>query len=676
MSYAFAYTLDGKTFVAGTQEGKILLYNPSTWAVVATLEGHDLPVTDIVVSPDGSLMASGADNRDGEMSARVWDLMKGKCLHVLEGHSKRFTGLIFLPDCRRIVTSSCCRSVYLWELEAGTCMHSFEVPEDHAAVNHIACTRDGKMLACSYEDCSLRLWDIETAECIRVLKSSLDGHNDCFGIAFSPDGRCLSWNSCYKLTTCNIAEGAEIWTLNNMFTFAAAVYSLEGRKVACPTTEYMVSLLDPETGKAGVTLQGHFGVITNINFSPDGTQIATASDDRTVRLWDSQTGAPGPIFEAHSSRVVFVKFSPNGRQVVSSTFFDKAIRVWDNQTANTLNIQPRQSHCDYPRVTFVPGGRYMVSFCKKWLRIWNRESGEPMHCMTDSLDELGTVVSSPCGGHLISAGIFPRVLLWEVETGKCLHSLATTEEYDGRCHRVAFSSDGHRVATSGGSCALDVMIWNRATGELECQLSGHKKPITELLFSPNKSDQLVSFTDDSEFWPGHDRTVRLWDISTSSCTATLEDFKEPATKVAYSLDGSQLLTAHENECIVYVWDATTGTRLRVIDTGCRNPGLFSPGGRLYVAYSGDIYVSEEGTLQVWDTIKDERLWTLCKTKGRTRTSLSPDGRWLASSCTNEAVQLWDLRTGQLIAETKHSRGILTSLALEVSSAVEAGEERK
>ncbi|KAG0069188.1 hypothetical protein BGZ90_000292 [Linnemannia elongata] len=118
------------------------------------------------------------------------------------------------------------------------------------------------------------------------------------------------------------------------------------------------------------------------------------------------------------------------------------------------------------------------------------------------------------------------------------------------------------------------------------------------------------------------------------------------------------------------------TRLRVIDTGCRNPGLFSPGGRLYVAYSGDIEESEEGTLQVWDMTKDERLWTLCKTKGRTVTSLSPDGRWLASSCTNEAVQLWDLGTGQLIAETKHSRGIVSSLALEESSAAEAGEERK
>ncbi|KAG0277389.1 hypothetical protein BGZ96_002884 [Linnemannia gamsii] len=642
MSYAFAYTLDGETFVAGTQEGKILLYNPSTWAVVATLEGHDLPVTDIVVSPDGSLMASGADTHDGEMSARVWDLMTGKCLHVLEGHSKWFTGLIFLQDDRHIVTGSCCRSVYLWELETGTCVHSFEVPEDHAAVTHIACTRDGKMLACSYEDRSMRLWDIETAECLRVLESCLEEYDDSVGIAFSPDGRCLSWTSIRKLKTWNIAEGAEFWTLDSIFTFSAAVYSPDGRKVACQTTENMVSLLDPETGKAGVTLRGHLGIVIDINFSPDGTQIATASDDRTVRLWDSQTGTPGPVFEGHSSRVVSVKFSPNGRQVVSSTLYDEAIRVWDNQTANTLNIQPRLSHCDYPHVTFVPGGQYMVSFCKKWLRIWNRESGKPMHCLAaDSFNDFGTVVSSPCGGHLISAGINPSVLLWEVETGKCLFSLATTEKYDGNCRRVAFSSDGHRVATSGGICAFDVMIWNRATGELECQLSGHMGRITELLFSSNGSGQLVSFTDDSEHWSGHDRAVRLWDISMRSCTATLEDFKEPATKSSIlSTDRSSSRPTETNALFM------SGTQLQEHDSGL-------------------------------STLDAEILGSsLQEVVCRTVTSLSPDGRWLASSCTNEAVQLWDLETGKLIAETEHSRGIVSSLALEESSAAEAGEERK
>ncbi|KAG0003477.1 hypothetical protein BGZ79_000811 [Entomortierella chlamydospora] len=665
MSYAFAYAPDGETFVAGTQEGKILLYNPSTWSVVATLEGHDLPVTDIVVSPDGSLIASGANNPNGEMSTIIWDLKKEKCLHVLEGHSERFTGLIFLSDSRRIVTGSRCRSVHLWELKTGTRMHSFEVPEDHAVINSIDCARDGKILACSYEDCSLRLWDIETMECLHVLKSSSYNY---LGITFSPDGKYLSWTSIDELTTWNIAEGAEIWTLDNIYTSSSIVYSPDGRKVACQTTDNTVNLLDPETGKAGVTLRGHLDRITAIDFSPDGTQIATASYDRTVRLWDSQTGAPGPVFGGHSSVIVLVRFSPNERQVVSSAEYDEAICVWDNRAANTMNMQPRQSHNVCPNVALVPGGRYIVSFCTKWLKIWDRKSGKPVHCMTGQLNEFITVISSPCGGYLILGGRLPNVLLWEVESGKRLLSLTAAEEYYGNRRRVALSSDGHRIATNGGRCAAEVMIWNRATGELEHQLKGHEDYIKGLLFSPNGGNQLVSFSDD--------RTIRLWDVSTGNCTATLDDFKEPASEVVYSLDGSQLFTAHRSECIVYVWDTTTGTRLRIIDTGCRNPGHFSPGGRLYVAHSGGIGASEEITLQVWDMTKDVRLWTLCKTKDWIITALSPDGWWLASSCSDEAVRLWDLRTGLQIAEIDHFRGNVISLALEESSTAETGEERK
>ncbi|KAF9155926.1 U3 snoRNP protein [Mortierella sp. AD010] len=631
MSFVFAYTPDGETFVAGTEEGKILLYNPSTWAVVATLEGHDQRVTDIVVSPDGSLIASGADNSDGEMSARMWDLKKEKCLHVLEGHSKWFTGLIFLPDSRRIVTVSHPKSVYLWELEEGTRVHSFEVPGDEVVINSIDCTRDGKILACSYDDSSLRIYDIETTECLHVLKSS---SNDSVRIAFSPDGKYLSWTSFKELKMCNVAEGTEIWSIDNTYALSSMVYSPDGRKLACKTTDNTVNLLDPETGKAGVTLRGHLDRITAIDFSPDGSQIATGSYDRTVRLWDSQTGAPGPVFEGHSSAIVLVSFSPDGRQIVSSARSDGAIRVWDNRATNAMNMLPRQPHSDYPEVTFVPGGRYIVSYCLRLLKIWDRESGKSTHCQTDNLNEFYTVISSPCGSHLISAGYSPDVLLWEVETGKCLLSLATTEEYDDDSRTVAFSPDGHRVATSGGSHAVEVMIWDRATGKLEHRLSGHEKPINSILFSPNGGNQLVSSS--------YDGIIRLWDVSTGNCTATIDEFEDPAAKVVYSLDGSQLFTAHWKECIVYVWDTATGTRLRTIDTGCRIPELFSPDGRLYVACSEDIEESEEKTLQVWDMTKDERMWTLCKIKG----------------------------------QIEHFRWIVSSLALEESSATEVGEERK
>ncbi|KAG0040580.1 hypothetical protein BGZ83_002480, partial [Gryganskiella cystojenkinii] len=171
-THAFAYTLDGKVLVAGTEEGMIVVYNASTWVIVAIIQGHDEPVTSVVISQDGRLLASGADNDDivdGVIAAKLWDLKTGDFLHALDGHTSRFTGLIFLPSGQRIITGGRDRAIHLWEVMSGERLHSFEVQSYHAVVDAIACSSDGDLLASSHDDETVRLWDIETSECLHVL---------------------------------------------------------------------------------------------------------------------------------------------------------------------------------------------------------------------------------------------------------------------------------------------------------------------------------------------------------------------------------------------------------------------------------------------------------------------------------------------------------------------------
>ncbi|KAG0042636.1 Rab GDP dissociation inhibitor alpha, partial [Gryganskiella cystojenkinii] len=597
MSHAFAYAPDGKTFFAGTKEGKILVYNTATWVVITTLEGHDRSVTDIFVSLDGSLLASGADDLDVEKKvARIWDVKSGKCLHVLDGHTEAYTGLIFSPSGHRIITGSRNQAIYLWDLETGDRIHSFEVPGNETMVDAIDCSPDWQVLASAYEDQSLRIWNVETSECLRVL-TGLAGFN--LGLAYSPNGERFSLTTDEGIKTWDAATGDHLWTFNEtVCTVGSAVYSLDSKQIACGTKDNTASLLDPVTGKMMLVLRGHTAEIYNIAFSQDGLQIATASEDRTVRLW-SQKGEPGAVF----------------------------------------------NHLE-------PVG---------WIRVWERQSGALVHCVTN--DQRGLKALFPCDPKVALSGYEDTTLLWAIESGQA-RRLFSLRHTDGYQHRVAISS-GDRIACTTG-VGSEVKVWNRSTGTLEHHLLGHKKVVNTLLFSPNGGQQLASHSDDE--------SIRLWDMSTGLCTATLEA-QGPYMTSVYSSDGLHLHTAFVNCSRVHTWDTTTGTSLRIIDTGCENPLVYSPDGRIFVAHSGTTWRgsgSNEGTLQVWDMVKGERLWTLGKTIGETAAAVSPDGQLLATSSQNEdgAVILWDLKTGQPVAKTENYRGNTNSVTMDFKTASE------
>ena len=111
------------------------------------------------------------------------------------------------------------------------------------AVNGVAFSPDGRLLATASHDKTARLWDPATGEHLRTLT----GHDqDVHGVAFSPDGRLLATAS---------GDGtARLW--------------------------------DPATGQHLRTLTGHDGNVFGVALSPDGRLLATASRDETVRIWD------------------------------------------------------------------------------------------------------------------------------------------------------------------------------------------------------------------------------------------------------------------------------------------------------------------------------------------------------------------------------------------------------
>ncbi|MDQ3815821.1 MAG: hypothetical protein M3347_18080 [Armatimonadota bacterium] len=75
---------------------------------------HDDVISLVAFSSDGKVLATGGTKG----SVRLWDVLSGKELRTLNGHTGRITSLLFSPDSTALATASEDKTVKVWNLVA------------------------------------------------------------------------------------------------------------------------------------------------------------------------------------------------------------------------------------------------------------------------------------------------------------------------------------------------------------------------------------------------------------------------------------------------------------------------------------------------------------------------------------------------------------------------------
>jgi hypothetical protein len=128
---------------------------------------------------------------------------------------------------------------------------------------------------------------------------------------------------------------------------------------------------------------------------------------------------------------------------------------------------------------------------------------------------------------------------------------------------------------------------------------------------------------------------------------------QSVTSAAYSPDGRRIVSASYDNTMK-VWDAENGTELRSLSG--HNVDVwsvaFSPDGRRIVSTGGDDSRGlMDETVEVWDTETGRLLFSL---SGHTNwvysAAYSPDGRRIVSASYDGTTRLWDVATGNEIAQ--------------------------
>ena len=244
---------------------------------------------------------------------------------VLKGHEDNVQSAAFSPDGKKIVSASEDYTVKVWDVQTGECIRTLKGHEEY--VQSAAFSPDGKRIVSASDDETVKVWDAQTGECIRTL----EGHeNFVNSAAFSPDGKRIvstSWDKTVKVWDAQTEEC--IRTLEGHKNFVeSAAFSPDGKRIVSASRDKTVKVWDAQTGECIRTLKGHEILVHSAAFSPDGKRIVSASDDKTVKVWDAQTGECIRTLKGHKYSVQSAAFSPDGKRIVSASA-DETLRIWD-----------------------------------------------------------------------------------------------------------------------------------------------------------------------------------------------------------------------------------------------------------------------------------------------------------------------------------------------------------